>query len=227
MTKRIKVYQFDLSVGISDVLKADDEGLPDIPDPALAPGNPEACAERKLKYEIWLGDHYSHYWKGVAHLEDGSTTKLYAHIHVASYCSDSILFDHEEMGNLPLRWMIYPNSLHFYSVGSDTPDVILHNESGKALEIECFTTLGDGESMEIQLYPERVIKWVERKPNETTLAAMEEVERMKEDPSLGLGPFETVDELMEALNSDDDEKIDRAADEILQKYRRAFEELAK
>lgn len=42
------------------------------------------------------------------------------------------------------------------------------------------------------------------------------------------GPFDTVAELMEALNSDDDdEKIDRVADEILHKYRRAFEELAK
>ena len=109
-------------------------------------------------YEIWLGDHYSHFDHGVAHLDDGQDIKLKGLIHNASYCADSVLICHEEDWS-HLRWFIHADSLDFYKVYKDAPTVIFHNGSKKTLKIDRLTTLAPGESMEADLHPERVLKW--------------------------------------------------------------------
>ena len=127
-------------------------------------------------YEIWLGDHYSHFDHGVAHLDDGQDIKLKGLIHNASYCADSILICHEEDWS-HLRWFIHADSLDFYKVYKDTPMVILHNKSKKTLKIDRLTTLAPGESMEADLHPERVLKW------KLPIATEEEIEVIQ--PTLG------------------------------------------
>lgn len=112
-----------------------------------------------MTYEIWLNDEYSHFERGVAHLDDGRTVELRTCPHIATYGPDSLLIDHGEEGRWPLRWFIRETGLEFYSVCEDTPDVYFHNGSGKPLRIGDICELPDGKSFVAQI----------RKENETTV----------------------------------------------------------
>ena len=107
-----------------------------------------------MTYEIWLGTHYSHFDRGIAHLDDGKTVVLDSCIHTATYGSDSILIDdvkHINECRFPLRWFIKRDAIEFYCVADDTPDVLFHNESGTDIIIDRFGVLGNGESVEVTL----------------------------------------------------------------------------
>lgn len=110
-----------------------------------------------MKYEIWIGEHYSHYERGVAHLDDGRMVELQSLLHSATYSYDSILFDdveHVAYGRFPLRWFIKKDALDFYSIGDDTPDVLFHNLSNSDIRIDRFGILRKGESMKVRIREE-------------------------------------------------------------------------
>lgn len=110
-----------------------------------------------MKYEITLTSDYGYFGEGVAHLDDGRTLSLLSCLHTATYGRDSVLIDDEEYfyrSRFPLRWFVKEGALDFYSVDKETPDVLLHNESGRDLRIDDFGVLRNGESMEIQLWTE-------------------------------------------------------------------------
>lgn len=105
-----------------------------------------------MLYEIWIGEHYSHFDHGVAHLDDGRKIELKNWIHVATYGNDSVLIDDAEHFadcNFPLRWFTKPGALEFYHISSNTPDVLFHNESNVDIRIDCFGILKPGESMTV------------------------------------------------------------------------------
>ena len=49
-----------------------------------------------MKFEIWMGEHYSRFDHGLVHLKDGRSLPLKAWIHVATYGADSVLIADEE-----------------------------------------------------------------------------------------------------------------------------------
>ena len=107
-----------------------------------------------MTYEIWLGDHYSHFDRGVAHYDNGKTIQLDSCIHTATYGSDSVLIDdidHMNECSFPLRWFIRSGALDFYSIGQDTPNVLFHNESQCDIRIDKYGILKSGESLEVPL----------------------------------------------------------------------------
>ena len=105
-----------------------------------------------MKYEIWLGTHYSHFDKGVAHFNDGRTVSLDSCIHTATYGNDSVLIDdveHIDECRFSLRWYIKRDAIEFYCVTADTPDILFHNKSGESIRIDNFGVLENDKSMSI------------------------------------------------------------------------------
>lgn len=173
MPKRIKVYQFDLSVGISDVLKADDEGIPNVPDSDLEPVTREDARHMALASAII---------QTYPDTKEKNTEDLFLRIFWTRICAEYPESNEEDL-NWARERLRY---LRERGISDETLDGIAELTMAELLALD-----------------------------------------VDEDEEIH-GPFDTVAELMEALNSDDDdEKIDRVADEILNKYRRAFEELAK
>ena len=69
-----------------------------------------------MLFEIWIGEHHSHFDRGIAHLNDGRTIELDSFFHIATYGRDSVLIDdieHIEEFNFPLRWFIKQNAIDF------------------------------------------------------------------------------------------------------------------
>lgn len=114
---------------------------------------------KKVTYEIWLGDHHSHFERGIAHLENGKDVELVTYYHSDSSSHDSVLIDHEDTGSARLRWFIFSDKLEFYGVDADTPIVILHNTSGREIKIIGYAILHKWENAELDLYKRHVIKW--------------------------------------------------------------------
>ncbi len=107
-----------------------------------------------MTYEIWLGDHYSHFDSGIAHFDNGRTTALDSCIHTATYGSDSVLIDdveHIDECRFPLRWFIKSEAIDFYSIGEDTPDILFHNESEKDIRIDKYGLLKSRDSVSIKM----------------------------------------------------------------------------
>ena len=108
--------------------------------------------EVKARYEIWLGDHYSHFDRGIAYLEDGRTIALKSWVHVASYGSDSVLIDDEEhytYGRFPVRWFMRPGAMEFYSWDETVPSLLIHNSSSEEIRVDRYCVLKPGESKEL------------------------------------------------------------------------------
>ena len=107
-----------------------------------------------MKYEIWLGDTYGCFERGVAHTEDGRTIELNAWVHQSTYGSDTLLIDDEEnfkSGRFPLRWYIRSNGLDFYVADSDIIESILfHNEGSVDLRVNTLDILPIGECLEVR-----------------------------------------------------------------------------
>lgn len=103
-----------------------------------------------MKYEIWLGDHYSHFDHGLLH-EDGQSKPL--EIHIRDFCSEAdsvLLADHErcEISEFPVRWFAYPDGLEFYCWDVIVESVVLHNHSSIDLMVRGYGVLQVGESRE-------------------------------------------------------------------------------
>ena len=106
--------------------------------------------DKNMRYEIWLKDDYWLFDWGLAYLDDGRKVELKAMPHTSTYGPDSLLLDdaeHLHEGRFPLRWLIRPDGIDFYSVGEDTPDVYFHNFSGKPIRLGDLCVLPDGESV--------------------------------------------------------------------------------
>ena len=101
-----------------------------------------------------VGNHYSHFYRGIAHFDDGRTVPLDSCIHTATYERDSIFIDdvnHIEECRFPLRWFVKDGALDFYGIGSDAPDILFHNESSKNIRIDKFGILKSGESLDVYM----------------------------------------------------------------------------
>ena len=108
-----------------------------------------------MKYEIWLGNHYSYFDKGIAHHKDGSTSKLEMFVHVSTYGCDTVLVSDEKSPcnfSFPLRYYIKNGAIEFYSVSKDTPCVTFHNGSDNDIRIDKYGVLKSGESISISLH---------------------------------------------------------------------------
>lgn len=102
-----------------------------------------------MTFEIWLGEHYSHFERGVLHFEDGTTMPLKGWIHTATYGPDTLLIADEAMEvcpGWPVRWYIEENGLSFYNWDSEIQTIILHNVSRSDLEIGRHGILRAGET---------------------------------------------------------------------------------
>jgi len=107
----------------------------------------------ELTYEIWLGEHYSHFERGVMHRANGSTVPLKGWIHSSTYSVDSILIADEARyyaSEFPLRWYIEPNRIGFYCWDDRIVRLILHNDSGKELIVGSYGVLSPGETWDLQ-----------------------------------------------------------------------------
>lgn len=70
-----------------------------------------------MRFEIWLGGHYSHFDHGLLHLDEGSTKLLKGWIHTATHGQDRVLIADEDRyiyDDFPVRWHIKENGLAFY-----------------------------------------------------------------------------------------------------------------
>lgn len=107
-----------------------------------------------MKYEIWLGEDYTLFERGIAHLDDGRKLALMKHIHVATYGKDSVLIDDEEHYDLcrfPLRWFPVADGLDLYA-WDDISTMLFHNESKANIRIDRFGVLRPDESIEVLLH---------------------------------------------------------------------------
>lgn len=102
-------------------------------------------------FEIWLGsEHDSHFDHGFVH-EDGRSLPLEMVIHSASPYADSVLladYERSEVADFPVRWFTYEDGLEFYCWDELVKSVVLHNESGKDLDIKGYGVLPAGERRE-------------------------------------------------------------------------------
>ena len=108
--------------------------------------------EMKARYEIWLGNHYSHFGRGVAHMADGRDLPLKSWIQPATYGADCVMIDDEEnyaFSRFPLRWFTCPGSLEFYCWDEEVTSLLIHNDSEEAILIDGIGTLQPGESKEL------------------------------------------------------------------------------
>lgn len=106
---------------------------------------------KDMVFEIWLGDHYSHFEKGLLHLSNGSSKELKGWIHSATYGPDTLLVADKELTvcpDFPVRWYIRENGLSFYAWAAEVSSIVFHNESGKGLEIGRFGVLENGATKE-------------------------------------------------------------------------------
>lgn len=104
-----------------------------------------------MKFEIWMGQHYSHFDHGLLHLEDGSTLPLKAWIHTATYGADSVLIADPERYKLcdfPVRWFTTRAGIEFYCWDAEVESVLLHNETGTNVTVKGYGVLPAGESRE-------------------------------------------------------------------------------
>lgn len=102
-----------------------------------------------MRFEIWLGEDYSRFDHGLAHLDDGRSLPLKSWIHVATYGADSILIaDQEryEYCDFPVRWFIYRTGIEFYCWDKAIESITLHNESGADVMVKGYGLLPAGES---------------------------------------------------------------------------------
>lgn len=105
-----------------------------------------------MKYEIWLGEHHSHFDHGVAHMDDGSTIPLVGCVHLGTV-RDTLLIDREDRYKemrFPVRWYIRENGLSLYGWADDVAVIVFHNDAGKDLEVRGFGTLKAGETRELR-----------------------------------------------------------------------------
>lgn len=110
-----------------------------------------AIANGRMKYEIWLGEHYSHFDHGLVHLEDGRSLPLKGWIHVATYGADSILLadqDRYECCDFPVRWLIHPSGIEFYCWDAEVESITLHNDTSADVMVEGYGILLAGKSQE-------------------------------------------------------------------------------
>ena len=106
-----------------------------------------------MVFEIWLGEQYGYFDHGIARLRDGSTAPLLEWIHTATYGMDSLLITDEERykwSEFLVRWFIHPAGIELYGWDSEVEKIILHNESGKDLEVSEFGILRAGETLEME-----------------------------------------------------------------------------
>lgn len=106
-----------------------------------------------MTYEIWLGEHWSHYGCGIAHLDDGSNKDLAAWLHTATFGADTVLIAEEDRYmemDFPVRWHAKENSLSFYDWEPHIESIIFHNDSGRSLEIIRFGVLEAGGTEELK-----------------------------------------------------------------------------
>lgn len=104
-----------------------------------------------MKFEIWLGPHYSHFDRGMLHLADGSAKPLKGWIHSATYGPDTMLIADEDgyiYADFPVRWYIEENGLTFYCWGAEVKSILLHNGTGKQITVGGYGVLPAGESRE-------------------------------------------------------------------------------
>lgn len=104
-----------------------------------------------MKYEIWMGNHYSRFDYGLVYLEDGRSLPLKAWIHTATYGADSILIadlERYELCDFPVRWFIYQSGIEFYCWDEEVESITLHNCTGADLTIRDYGVLPAGESRE-------------------------------------------------------------------------------
>ena len=105
-----------------------------------------------MKFEIWLGDHYSHFERGLLHLEDGTTKELKGWIHSSTWGTDSLLIadmDLVHCPDFPVRWYIHENDLGFYCWDDGIEAIILHNDTQKHMDVSRFGLLHAGETWEL------------------------------------------------------------------------------
>ena len=104
-----------------------------------------------MKFEIWMGEHYSHFDHGLVHLDDGRSLPLKGWIHVATYGADSILIADQkryELCDFPVRWFIYPSGIEFYCWDAEVESITLYNCTGADLMISDYGVLAGGNTKE-------------------------------------------------------------------------------
>ncbi len=101
-----------------------------------------------MDYEIWLGNDFIQFERGLAHYADGTKKKLCAFHNVGTYNAGSVLID--EVGNdiekYPLRWYPKPGVIEFYDWDQSINNLILHNEGDSDIYIFGYAYLKPGES---------------------------------------------------------------------------------
>lgn len=104
-----------------------------------------------MRYEIWMGEHYSHFERGLLHQDDGRTIPLKEWIHISTYGPDTILITDQEhyfLDDFPVCWFILKNGLEFYEWSEEITSITFHNETGRDMEIDGFPVLKNGETRE-------------------------------------------------------------------------------
>nr|CDL67037.1 unnamed protein product [uncultured bacterium] len=111
-----------------------------------------AASSSMMKFEIWMGEHYSWFDHGLVHLEDGRSFPLKGCIHVATYGADSLLLadqEHYACSDFPVRWLIHPSGIEFYCWDEEVESITLHNSSGADVMVNGYGVLPAGKSRRI------------------------------------------------------------------------------
>ena len=104
-----------------------------------------------MKYEIWIGNHYSRFDHGFLHTKAGSCLPLKAWIHTATYGPDSVLIadpERYEYEDFPVRWFTTFAGIEFYCWDPEVKSIILHNDSGSEIIVKGYGVLPAGQSHE-------------------------------------------------------------------------------
>ncbi len=106
-----------------------------------------------MKYEIWLGNEYIQFKRGLAHFEDGSTKELCAWHNSSCYGSGSVLVQEAdfEIEDYPLRWYPHPGVIEFYVWDAKIREVTFHNESNRDYYVFGYVYMKPGDTAVIPL----------------------------------------------------------------------------
>ena len=103
-------------------------------------------------YEIWLGDHYSHFDHGIVHTADGRQMPMKVWINGSTYGKESVQVTDEVRYTYPeflVSWLTSPGTMEFYSWDRSVERITLHNASQAPILVDGFRTLEPGETLEI------------------------------------------------------------------------------
>ena len=102
-----------------------------------------------MTFEIWLGNDFIQFERGLAHFDDGSTKDLFAWHNSSSYHVGSVLVGGADSENedYPLRWYPYPNVIEFYDWDAEISEIIFHNNGDRDIYIFGYAYLKSGETV--------------------------------------------------------------------------------